>query len=110
MNEAIKKQWIKALRSGKYEQGKGCLRRHNVSGPDTYCCLGVLCDVLGMKWREPEDGWSEYRVGRDDSIGFLPNSALKRSGVLDHEQDALSSLNDTGSSFARIARHIEKNL
>ena len=41
---ANRKRWIKALRSGKYKQGYGCLG-NTKSG---YCCLGVgakVCDV-----------------------------------------------------------------
>jgi len=33
-------QWIKALRSGEYKQGRGALQ-----GPQGYCCLGVACKV-----------------------------------------------------------------
>lgn len=35
------KQWIKALRSGKYQQGKYTLQDEN-----GYCCLGVACRVV----------------------------------------------------------------
>lgn len=42
MNKEIKKLWVDALRSGSYEQGKGCL---NNADDGTFCCLGVLCDI-----------------------------------------------------------------
>jgi len=41
MNPKVKAQWVSALRSGKYHQGKNLLRPNE----DTYCCLGVLCDL-----------------------------------------------------------------
>lgn len=43
MKPSIKKRWLEALRSGKYQQGKGVLldKDHN------FCCLGVLCDIAG---------------------------------------------------------------
>lgn len=41
-NVELRKRWVAALRSGKYEQGQSCLR----SGGDEYCCLGVLCDIV----------------------------------------------------------------
>lgn len=49
MKSDIKAQWIAALRSGEYEQGHGLLHPTD----NTYCCLGVLCDLhakagLGM--------------------------------------------------------------
>lgn len=40
MNKRIKTKWIRALRSGKYEQGKGSLKDGS-----NFCCLGVLCDL-----------------------------------------------------------------
>lgn len=40
MKAEVKKEWVAALRSGKYQQGRGQLRQHN-----EYCCLGVLCDI-----------------------------------------------------------------
>ena len=41
MNPEIKAQWVAALRSGEYKQGRGQLRNTD----DEYCCLGVLCDL-----------------------------------------------------------------
>lgn len=40
MNTKKLNQWITALRSGEYKQGKGYLKVDN-----EYCCLGVYCDV-----------------------------------------------------------------
>lgn len=36
----VREAWIKALRSGEYKQTKSYLRKD-----DSYCCLGVLCDL-----------------------------------------------------------------
>ena len=44
MNQEVKKIWVEALRSGKYQQGRGKLKRSDDLKP-TYCCLGVLCEV-----------------------------------------------------------------
>lgn len=53
MNAAIKQAWIDALRSGTYQQGHQTL--HNIA-ENTYCCLGVLCDLYlkeqGKVWDE----------------------------------------------------------
>ena len=58
MNKEIKTKWLEALRSGEYEQVQ--CRLHTNRG---YCCLGVLCDILGVKWEKSDnafrlpDGW-----------------------------------------------------
>ncbi len=44
MNRKIKKLWMDALVSGKYEQGKSKLRIRGSKG-DKFCCLGVLSDL-----------------------------------------------------------------
>ena len=47
MNADLKRKWLAALRSGKYQQAKAALHRQG----DGFCCLGVLCDVSGLgKW------------------------------------------------------------
>jgi len=50
MNEVIKQQWLAALRSGEYDQGRDRLRTDD----GAFCCLGVLCDLhanaTGSKW------------------------------------------------------------
>lgn len=38
MNPQVKAQWIEALRSGKYTQGKNLLKSH--SPTPQFCCLG----------------------------------------------------------------------
>ncbi|EJD67128.1 hypothetical protein BB65665_12991, partial [Bacillus sp. 916] len=48
--------WIEALRSKKYEQGKGFLKTID----NKFCCLGVACDVVSdifkTHWKGgPED-------------------------------------------------------
>lgn len=42
MDSTLKQEWITALRSGDYKQGKGGLK----STTNSFCCLGVLCDLL----------------------------------------------------------------
>jgi hypothetical protein len=49
MNPEIKAQWIAALRSGDYQQGRATLAKAYAEEGKIvtkYCCLGVLCDVL----------------------------------------------------------------
>lgn len=48
MKKDIAKLWTKALRSGKYKQGKFNLRNHN----NSFCCLGVLCDLYNKEQKK----------------------------------------------------------
>lgn len=41
-------EWITRLRSGEYVQGHGRLRSFDKKGTQRDCCLGVLCDVVGL--------------------------------------------------------------
>lgn len=44
MNQAVKAEWVAALRSGEYT--KGTSRLHAVvNGADQFCVMGVLCDI-----------------------------------------------------------------
>ena len=44
MNKTIAMKWVKALRSGKYKQGKKFLCQVNRKGEE-HCCLGVLTEM-----------------------------------------------------------------
>lgn len=115
MKARIKKLWIKALRSGKYEQGKGALRVN-----DAFCCLGVLCDLhahaFKKRWKKDSaDG--DYSYDGDDSV--LPKSVQQWAGIDDADPVLLgrgankqraAELNDSGRPFDYIAERIEKLL
>ena len=67
MNQDVKNRWIKALRSGDYDQGRTVLRKDN-----NYCCLGVLCDLYledhNKGWRVEEvdhEGWHLEEINHD---------------------------------------------
>ena len=131
MNPQVKEKWVNALTSGEYQQGNGKLR-----STQGYCCLGVLCDLYAkennVEWEykgyeedncihNPTDYWT-----LDCASEFLP-LCVKQWAELDHlspqvkvkvEVDEepwecledLSELNDSGSSFAEIAKLIQENL
>ncbi len=104
MNAEIKQKWIEALKSGKYRQGREALR----DSDNDYCCLGVLCDLV-----DP-NGWSAGALddvfihGTDDAWPGLSVLGPANLGLRDAEK--LAEMNDSGSSFAEIADHIEANL
>jgi hypothetical protein len=104
----LKTKWVEALRSGRYKQGRGCLR----SG-DNYCCLGVLCDVSGVGQWGTKDYYSSdcYSVGMDTACYALPVKIIQSEGLSDSTINTLCVLNDeTKASFAEIADYIEANL
>lgn len=106
--KANRKLWVEALRSGKYKQVRGGL-----GNKDGHCCLGVLCEVMGVEKRLLHSGWFGYgedvysytdilspvmceQVGLKDSVGHIQGTA-----------DSLASMNDEGKSFLEIADIIE---
>lgn len=107
MDTELKRKWIEALRSGKYEQGADLLR----SGDNKYCCLGVLCELVGESW-EFIKARRAYVIDHDGAIpcyGMPPDRVTDDAGLRGHALK-LSSMNDGGKSFAEIADYIEANL
>jgi hypothetical protein len=110
-------QWITALRSGKYTQGKGCL--HNTDG---FCCLGVAAkefltdDVVVTEitdeYEEDYIAWSY-----DTEPEMAPDYVMKALGLYDNNGSSktnddlmmLTHLNDDDSTFEQIADIIEAN-
>src|SRR5688572_23859842 len=78
MKKRFKKQWLTALRSGKYKQTKHYLRTD--AG---FCCLGVLCDVVKDKLKSGED-WTTDPITDNgaavrkfgNTVTTLPDSVL----------------------------------
>ncbi len=99
MNKRYKKIWVDSLRSGKYKQGKGRLKAGN-----TYCCLGVLCDALGIEADEQDKFAGEAYA--------LPISVAETVGLtqLPYIMLGLDNLNDAGMPFNEIADLIEEQL
>lgn len=131
MNPADKRTWVSALRSGKYKQAVGALRKVQLKykGPlDTvgtvetaYCCLGVLqCELSG---RQPKENHGMLRPGRFgltkriQSALAAANDPTDRHSVRKAFQNAgfntipeRTSRYVRKSTFAQIADWIEKNL
>jgi len=56
MKKTIMTKWVKALRSGKYNQCKENLCTLDVEGNPSYCCLGVLTQLyLDERKRQKKD-------------------------------------------------------
>lgn len=108
MNKTAKKKWLKALRSEDYKQGTGCLKRVNENGA-TYCCLGVLMDTLGTRWRKVAG--ANYLAYRGGSVATLSPDVKRQVGLSDDVENKLIEMNDTKRrSFKQIAGYIERYL
>lgn len=77
LKKRVKAQWVAALRSGEYQQGTGALRH----GDDTYCCLGVLCE-LAVKAKvisapERSSLTASYEYGEEGNPSTLPEEVVE---------------------------------
>lgn len=126
---AIITEWVAALRSGEYKQGKqqlGYIFTHDNGQTEVrHCCLGVLsCLVtetyamtkkqegvdIGFTSRNPENSGEEYyedrvlpRIVANDLFGEDTNPWV----ILNDSLSPLASLNDGGLTFTEIAALIE---
>lgn len=117
--QEVFRKWVKALRSGKYDQIQGQLREvdgeynfdtdefkaTNVVG---FCCLGVLCD-LAVKDGGPKWDSNDSLFNSED--GEPPRVLLDYLGLTDDMVQELINMNDShGASFDEIADEIESNI
>ena len=107
MKKEIAIQWVKALRSGKYRQERDALKRG-----ESFCCLGVLCDItkdeLGLEWTYDDRG---DQIDGEGSV--LPEQVKEYAGLRGHNPGigvkSLAAMNDRGVEFDRIADLIEEH-
>ncbi len=116
MKKSVAFKWIKALRSGDYEQTKHQLVKVYEDGSEAFCCLGVLCNLA------TESGYGEWKgtVYIDEESNalsnMLPDGVMEWSGIrtaggnLPGINGSLWALNDAGDlTLSEIANVIEKN-
>lgn len=104
----LRRKWVEALRSGKYEQTKG----HLYDGKG-YCCLGVACVVAGFEpyqracekwWFKEEANYLPFEV--QQMYGFTSNEGTYGEAG---DNDLASDNDNNGKTFAQIADIIEAN-
>lgn len=106
MDAEIKAKWVKALRSGEYEQGAGKLRRAD----DKFCCLGVLSDLVDDKQWKLSPNTRSFVYGEYESLCWPSQPVMDHSGLPVIEMNKLAEKNDNGATFAEIADYIEEHL
>lgn len=108
------KEWVAALRSGEFKQGRYSLR----TGDDKYCCLGVGCELAARSGviDPPTRNYTQDNYVYGNSNGFLPAEVQKHLGMsspagsynLGDRKCGLYDDNDTIlMTFAEIADIIE---
>ena len=118
MIKEIKEKWLAALRSGEYKQGRKVLR--NIEN-NTFCCLGVLCDLhskeTGEKWIAGGDFRFEGSYSYLGTHTCLPDGVMIWAGFTDFcncnpnlGAESASQCNDNGQDFNTIADKIKKYL
>lgn len=102
MNPEIKARWVKALRSRKYKQGRDSLCSVAEDGSKTYCCLGVLTDLViqdGLEIKIEKSRFGSFLIyGHDFESSYLPAEVRDAVG-LD------SSIPDVAFGDVRIDLH-----
>lgn len=118
--------WVQALRSGRYVQTRNVLRDGN-----TFCCLGVLCNLYREAtdqgtWAAPEEmnmngqpiaEARAFHTTIQSSVdapprvipmfGLPQDPVLAWAGITDAQANSLATSNDQGESFEQIADRIE---
>lgn len=123
MNPEVKAEWVAALRSGDYEQGKSWLRKAGVDSVQRYCCLGVLCDLSANKGEGEWIAGNRFLFAGDEEISssstHLPKNLAGALGLSNNtpyiglslwEIYSLTELNDDDDdalTFDQIADMIE---
>lgn len=112
----LQKKWLKALRSGKFRQGKGALKiEAKNQGHPKYCCLGVANEVCKLGETDPENATLVHTYKK---LGLRTSGGEPKG---EHTYSwRLTELNDEGltnddswtvkkMTFKKIADHIEQN-
>lgn len=100
MKPAIKERLVQALRSGEYKQGRYNLR---LPRSNSFCCLGVLCDLYSKETGKP---WKIMSPAYLDSYAIPPDEVLDWAGLVGEEANKLAGMNDGGATFEAIANSI----
>ena len=108
----LRSAWIKALVSGKYKQTTEMLRHTDRRERNSYCCLGVLLDVIDHEaWRDDDKRGGSLGIGVWKHTNFswdiseVPMQLFEKT----IEAQNLATMNDAGHDFKSLAAYIIKN-
>ncbi len=92
MDKTLKAKWVRALLSGRFEQGSCLLKDYD----GKYCCLGVLNEIAAL--------------GMPEKVSYLSDTVGKRIGIPHDVQVVLAEANDDGVPFEMLAGLIDSAL
>lgn len=98
-------EWVNALRSGKYKQGKSRLKQKYKDGSTRFCCLGVAADLLKLDSKSHQILQS-VSIPYNSSVEMYSYDLFLGKDI----QIELAELNDDGKDFEYIADYIESNI
>lgn len=96
----FREEFLEALRSGRYKQGKSSLVAEDEHRTAVYCCLGVACHILGIS----QDLLLRREYPQEVECDIeIPEALMDSRGYAGD----LATMNDNGDSFEDIANYIE---
>lgn len=100
------KKWVVALEGGAYNQGQAFLKKKVGEVGYFYCCLGVLCELAGIDIQQGDTFPHHYK---EDAIHAKDMKNVFHEMSFHTYQTPtfarfLADLNDSGASFADIAK------
>ncbi len=129
MNAQIKAQWLTALRSGSYTQGRFLLKQQpgGMGNPFTLTALGVLCELavaagLYPAWNSNGNNYGYQTMNLPEVVVLWSGLESNRGGyvTIDGHFESIQHHNDgvymglfnvnNQKSFAQIANAIEAQL
>lgn len=113
MTPQLKQEWVEALRSGEYTQGKQALCTELQDGSEEWCPLGILVDIAVCDDWELEQSkyqlpWGRWTMHGD--AGVLSEDVCEEIGLSFTTSRLVAEMNDMGRSFEYIASWIESHL
>jgi hypothetical protein len=116
MNKNIKKYFVEALRSNRFNQSKsGELGFEHQNGNQIHCAMGVLCELATdagkVEKKVLKEEYTRGMIVYDGIGGFEPDSILEWAEMSHLEASTIRRLNDQKRySFAKIADYVEENM
>jgi len=111
IGKALLIDWVKALRSGEFVQGKGKLRKvdNRKTNSVRHCCLGVLREIVGDNAVRSAAKGDMLTQKFFEKHGLIHTAKNHRKDQPMFNQNMLATMNDQGKTFEQIAKRIENS-